>query len=226
MFYFRSRWVTVTLGGFGESSTIHWCSGPGNPGKSVVLPRGSASSGGYVTKEVLISTASSDNLSPGVRVDFNTRRSQHCAVFEIAQACRGGSSDVKDRPKFESIHNVTPAPLVAALASLAWPPIPGEHTQVMEGYCAFAFLRELGNVVEAVHQGKTGRILASFIDEDRFIRNGLIELFVLEGETPGQLSRDAQARGLPHDVFVPPGVAEGTDSSKKTLKLAWIAIVV
>ena len=193
----------MTLGGFGETSTIHWCSGPGNNGKSVVLPRCASSTGGYVTQEVLISAASSSNSPnlPGVRVDFGLVRNDICAVFEIAQA------DVKDRLKFKSMRDATPAPLVAALASLAWPPFSpafssGFRTQE-ECACAYALLREFGRVVPAytmrMNHWKT---------ESDIIVNGLVELFVLEGETAGQLSRDAQARGLP-DVFVPPGVAEG-----------------
>ena len=48
----------------------------------------------------------------------------------------------------------------------------------------------------------------SWQSEKQQIDNGLVELFVLDGEIPGQPSRDAQARGL-SGIVVPPGVAEG-----------------
>jgi len=196
------RWVTVTLGGFGETSTIHWCSGPGHSGSSAELLRASMNElhrEGCVTPQRTI-TSPENSRKAGVRVSFGTVKDDVCAVFEVLQA---GS---KDCPQFKGIDNVTPAPLVAAFATLAWPPVSGAHTRE-ECACAYALLREFGRVAQACTLFST---LDSncWQEECSSYNNGLLELFVLEGETPGQLSRDAQARGL-SDVVVPPGVAEG-----------------
>jgi len=208
----------VTLGGFGESSTIHWSPTPGNNGKSVVLPRGPASSGGCVTQEVLISAPLSGSSSKlrGVRPGFGVVRNAVCAVFEIARA------DLKDRPQFKTILGVTPAPLVAAFAALAWPPTE-QHTD-QECACTHALLREFGRVVPAFTL-ESSLESNSWQTERSTFNNGLEEVFVLEGETPGQLSRDAQARGL-SDVVVPPGVAEGREYSINTLYVGMVALVV
>jgi hypothetical protein len=158
---------------------------------------------GRVTQEVLISAQVPAIFLklPGVCVNFGTVKKKPCVVVEIARA------DVKDRPQFQSIPGITPAPLIAALASLAWPP---HHIEHKEHECsnAYALLRELGRVIPA-HSWKSLDVEArSWYVENDAIKRGLIELLVLQGEVPGQRSRDARALGL-FDVVVPPGVAEG-----------------
>ena len=193
------RWVTVTLGGFGESSTIHWSSGPGHFGSSVDLLRKSQHEGRVFLQDR--SNASTENSEkPGVRVNFGTVKDVVCADFEVLQH---GSQDF---PHFKGIDNVTPPPLIAAFASLAWPPISGLHTDE-ECACAYALLREFGHVAKACTLYSTIG-MDSWQSEKQQIDNGLVELFVLDGEIPGQPSRDAQARGL-SGIVVPPGVAEG-----------------
>jgi hypothetical protein len=204
MFWFCHRWVKITLGGFGETSTINWRSGPGKLEKTIVLPRGSMGerySEGRVTQEVLSSAQEPTNFVklPGVFVNFGTVKNKPCVVVNIARA------DLKERPQLQSIPGVTPAPLIAALASLAWPPHHIEHTEP-ECYSAYALLRELGRVIPA--RESLDVYAHSWKVENGAIKRGLIELLVLQGEVPGQRSQDARALGL-FDVVVPPGVAEG-----------------
>jgi hypothetical protein len=149
---------------------------------------------------------------PGIRVGFGSVQKKTCAVVNLIQADAAGESN---RLQFQSVPGTTPAPLLAALASLAWPPHM-KHTDDQSA-SAYALLRELGRVAPAYRRRFHGYAfeVVDLSEEQSLIQRGLVELCVLPGDIPGQLSQDSLSVGL--RVVVPPGVAEGACQTARRL---------
>jgi hypothetical protein len=201
------RWVTVSLGGFGETSTVAWCSGPGDRStqKLVALPRlpmGKPGREGCVLQGRLVSGAEPVIELPGISVGFGNLMKKPCAVVNLFQADAAGETNCV---QFQSVPGTTPAPLLAALASLAWPPH-SKHTYDQTAN-AYVILRELGRLAPAFKNRQAPTSALDLHDELTLIRRGFIELCILPGDMPGQLSQDSLSVGL--SVVVPPGIAEG-----------------